>query len=61
MMVNIIFYSGVVIVPSYFLLRTTHDAASFLCAEAVSHIFMLTAYAMRFRRWLRLRPMPTEI
>jgi MATE family multidrug resistance protein len=61
MIVNIVFYSGVVVVPSYFLLRTTHDAASFLCAEAFSHVFMLGAYAMRFRRWLRLTPMPKEI
>ena len=61
MVVNILFYSGVVIVPSYFLLRSTHDASSFLCAEAISHIFMLSAYALRFRRWLRLRPLPREI
>ncbi|MDR2667490.1 MAG: MATE family efflux transporter [Puniceicoccales bacterium] len=61
MVVNILFYSGVVIVPSYFLLHATHNAASFLCAEAVSHVFMLSAYALRFRRWLKFKPLPKEI
>jgi MATE family multidrug resistance protein len=58
MWVNIVFYSGIVVFPSYVLLRKTHDATSFLAAEALSNVVMVLFYATRFRRWLRLRPPP---
>ncbi|MDR0678642.1 MAG: MATE family efflux transporter [Puniceicoccales bacterium] len=58
MWVNIVFYSGIVVFPSYVLLRRTHSAAAFLAAEAVSNVAMLLLYSIRFRRWLRLRPAP---
>jgi MATE family multidrug resistance protein len=61
MHVNLVAYAGAVIIPSYFLLRTTRNAASLLGAEAISHAIMVTIYALRFRRWLRLRPIPPKI
>lgn len=49
MIASLMSYGCVVIVPSYFLLHITHDAASFLIIEFVSQILLLSAFLLRYR------------
>lgn len=54
MVASFLSYGCVVTLPSYFLLRLTHDAASFLIVEFVSQILLLIAFLVRYRcHWVR--------
>ncbi|MDR3316762.1 MAG: polysaccharide biosynthesis C-terminal domain-containing protein [Puniceicoccales bacterium] len=49
-------YAGMVIIPGFIALRMTHNGASFLVVEAISQIFFIITFYLRYRfHWMRHR------